>query len=71
MLRRRPTRPLSRRQPKVRIPAACAEVLSGAPAAGRLIGLGGETKLCEDCYVHLERNGAHLLGDGVSITRES
>lgn len=70
MLRRRPTRPLNRRQPGVRIPAACKDVLSGTAAAGKLTSVAGETKLCEDCYRHLERNGAYLLGDGVALTRE-
>lgn len=69
MIRRRPSHPLSRRSP-VRIPTACRDVLSGTPAAGKLVGPGAETKLCEDCYLHLERKGAHLLGDGVALTRE-
>lgn len=71
MIRRRPTRPLQRRQPKPpRTPVACKEVLSGAPAAGKLTGPLGDTKMCEDCYVYMERNGAHLLGDGIEMTRE-
>lgn len=68
--RRRPHAPLARRRP-LRIPVACDEVLSGAPAAGRLIGPGGssETKLCAECYAYLEAGEKKLGWDKETMLR--